>query len=56
MDVPFPFEPYDVQRQLMQTLLQRLDHGGIQILESPTGTGRFSDRGEGALPNEAIAW
>lgn len=36
--IPFPFEPYDVQRQLMRKIYETLDKGGIGIFESPTGT------------------
>lgn len=36
--VPFPFEPYDVQRQLMGKIYETLEKGGIGIFESPTGT------------------
>lgn len=36
--IPFPFEPYDVQRQLMGKIYETLEKGGIGIFESPTGT------------------
>lgn len=36
--IPFPFEPYDVQRQLMRKIYETLEKGGIGIFESPTGT------------------
>ncbi|CAN0109565.1 unnamed protein product, partial [Hapterophycus canaliculatus] len=36
--IPFPFEPYDVQRQLMLKIYATLEKGGIGIFESPTGT------------------
>lgn len=39
--IPFPFEPYDVQRQLMRKIYDTLEKGGIGIFESPTGTVRF---------------
>lgn len=38
--IPFPFEPYDVQKQLMSKIYATLDKGGIGIFESPTGTVR----------------
>lgn len=37
-DIPFPFEPYDVQKQLMRKIYSTLEKGGIGIFESPTGT------------------
>ncbi|CAM9185047.1 unnamed protein product, partial [Ectocarpus sp. 13 AM-2016] len=37
-DIPFPFEPYDVQKQLMRKIYSTLENGGIGIFESPTGT------------------
>lgn len=36
--IPFPFEPYDVQKQLMSKIYATLEKGGIGIFESPTGT------------------
>lgn len=38
--IPFPFEPYDVQKQLMKKIYSTLEKGGIGIFESPTGTVR----------------
>jgi chromosome transmission fidelity protein 1 len=40
MDFSFPFEPYDIQLQLMQALYRCIDDGNIGIFESPTGTGK----------------
>ena len=37
---PFPFQPYTVQRQLMSSLYDTLERGGVGIFESPTGTGK----------------
>jgi chromosome transmission fidelity protein 1 len=34
----FPFEPYDVQSQLMTHLTDVMESGGVGIFESPTGT------------------
>ncbi|QDZ21842.1 DNA repair helicase [Chloropicon primus] len=36
----FPFEPYDVQKDLMRAVYRTLEHGGVGVLESPTGTGK----------------
>ena len=37
---PFPFVPYTVQRELMTSLYDTLERGGVGIFESPTGTGK----------------
>ncbi|XP_064405283.1 ATP-dependent DNA helicase DDX11-like isoform X2 [Halichondria panicea] len=37
---PFPFEPYDIQRDFMRELYLALEGGKIGIFESPTGTGK----------------
>ncbi len=37
---PFPFEPYDIQRDFMRELYLALEGGKIGIFESPTGTVR----------------
>ncbi|XP_028109836.1 ATP-dependent DNA helicase DDX11 [Camellia sinensis] len=36
----FPFKPYSIQIDFMNSLYQSLDRGGISMLESPTGTGK----------------
>ena len=36
----FPFEPYDVQKDLMRVVYRVLNKGGVGIVESPTGTGK----------------
>jgi len=36
----FPFEPYDIQQQLMDHLYQSLAQGKCTVIESPTGTVR----------------
>ncbi|CAM9863326.1 unnamed protein product [Phaeothamnion confervicola] len=38
--IPFPFEPYPVQADLMRKLYSTLEKGGVGIFESPTGTGK----------------
>lgn len=35
---PFPFQPYDIQLDLMRKLYEALELGKIGIFESPTGT------------------
>ena len=35
---PFPFPPYDIQEDFMNTLFEVLDSGQVGIFESPTGT------------------
>uniref|UniRef100_A0A4W6DAQ4 DEAD/H (Asp-Glu-Ala-Asp/His) box helicase 11 n=1 Tax=Lates calcarifer TaxID=8187 RepID=A0A4W6DAQ4_LATCA len=37
---PFPYQPYDIQEQFMQSLYSALDQGKVGIFESPTGTGK----------------
>ncbi|XXQ30437.1 Helicase ATP-binding domain-containing protein [Plasmodiophora brassicae] len=39
-EIPFPFEPYDVQRQFMSELFDCLETGRLAMFESPTGTGK----------------
>jgi len=34
----FPLKPYSIQIDFMNALYQSLNHGGISMLESPTGT------------------
>ncbi|XP_074285331.1 uncharacterized protein LOC141610918 isoform X2 [Silene latifolia] len=36
----FPYKPYTIQQDFMNSLYQYLDQGGISMLESPTGTGK----------------
>jgi chromosome transmission fidelity protein 1 len=36
----FPFEPYDVQKQLMAALTEAIDSRAVGLFESPTGTGK----------------
>lgn len=35
---PFPYQPYGIQEQFMQTLYKAIDQGKVGIFESPTGT------------------
>ncbi len=37
-DFPFPFQPYDIQKEFMHALYMALERGCIGIFESPTGT------------------
>ena len=37
-EFPFPFQPYDIQKDFMQNLYVALEKGCIGIFESPTGT------------------
>lgn len=38
LDIPFPFTPYDIQKEFMRVLFEALEDGSFGILESPTGT------------------
>lgn len=40
VDIPFPFQPYPPQRQLMQQLYRTMEQGHVGLFESPTGTGK----------------
>jgi len=37
---PFPFEPYEIQKDFMKVLYNALERGQVGIFESPTGTVR----------------
>ena len=37
-EFPFPFQPYDIQKDFMRQLYTALEHECIGIFESPTGT------------------
>ena len=39
-EFPFPFPPYDIQKDFMRELFSCLQHGKLGIFESPTGTGK----------------
>lgn len=38
MEFPFPFTPYKIQQDFMESLYQTLENGKLGIFESPTGT------------------
>lgn len=40
VEFPFPFEPYPIQKQLMQAIFDAIQAGEPLIAESPTGTVR----------------
>ena len=37
-EFPFPFQPYDIQKDFMRNLYIALERGCVGISESPTGT------------------
>ncbi|XP_053637963.1 ATP-dependent DNA helicase DDX11 isoform X1 [Cherax quadricarinatus] len=39
-DFPFPFPPYDIQKDFMKNLFSTLEKEQLGIFESPTGTGK----------------
>lgn len=39
-EFPFPFQPYDIQKDFMRELYLTLERGHVGIFESPTGTVR----------------
>ena len=41
-DFHHPYTPYSIQETFMSTVYQVLEDGKVGILESPTGTVRFS--------------
>ncbi|CAD7086728.1 unnamed protein product [Hermetia illucens] len=48
-DFRFPFEPYGIQQNLMESLYEVIENGHIGIFESPTGTGKSLTLTCGAL-------
>lgn len=38
--VSFPFQPYDIQKDYMEKVIEALQNGSNAVLESPTGTGK----------------
>ena len=39
-EFPFPFHPYNIQKDFMRELYLALERGQVGIFESPTGTVR----------------
>eukprot|EP01147_Barroeca_monosierra_P002573 gene2574-5491_t len=39
-EFPFPFPPYDIQKDMMRELYLCFEHGGLGVFQSPTGTGK----------------
>ncbi|EGD76290.1 hypothetical protein PTSG_00993 [Salpingoeca rosetta] len=39
-EFPFPFPPYDIQRDMMRQLYCCFEAGGLGVFQSPTGTGK----------------
>lgn len=37
-EFPFPFPPYEIQKNFMKSLYDALDASNVGIFESPTGT------------------
>ncbi|KAK2578682.1 hypothetical protein KPH14_012170 [Odynerus spinipes] len=37
---PFPFSPYNIQKEFMKELYKCIENGNLGIFESPTGTGK----------------
>lgn len=35
---PFPYEPYEIQKNFMQELYSTIENSELGIFESPTGT------------------
>lgn len=54
--IPFPFEPYGVQKQLMVKIYNTLEHGGVGIFESPTGTVSCGDIPTASLFSSLREW
>ena len=50
-DFPFPFQPYDIQNGLMQSLWECCDGEKFGIMESPTGTGKTQ-----SIINGSLTW
>eukprot|EP00941_MAST-03F_sp_MAST-3F-sp1_P004301 g4301.t1 len=51
IEFPFPFQPYNIQVELMNAIFNRLEKGGVGIFESPTGTGKTQ-----SIINSSLLW
>ena len=53
-EFPFPFKPHPAQWELMSEVYGVCERGGVEIPESPTGTGKFISVICAALPSSYL--